>query len=235
MLICWGLINQNQVMATLMHSILVVGYISVRHLDAVPIRSAAAVSSMHLLHFSASDGPSNLPRWRLQPLRARVPSTHSIRTSRFSMSTEDTLISRADALHAANKPEELFSLLQGLGAVDSEAMAWRLARCHHDLAEENANNPAKREKLLRDGLDIAETALKASPDSGQLKKWTAIILGRLGDFLPTKEKVANSYRIKQVPVHTFRRRRTPLSFGHFYGQMILKRYPLDSASVSAHL
>jgi tetratricopeptide (TPR) repeat protein len=105
--------------------------------------------------------------------------------------------SRADDLHASNDMDALFSLLQGADT-DEADVAWRVARAHHDKAqdsEEAANDPALKEHLLREGLAIAEAA-KAS-GSGYALKWYAILLGRLGDFLPTKEKVGNSYKIRE--------------------------------------
>ena len=105
------------------------------------------------------------------------------------------VIERADALHAESKVNELFELLSGADSSDDE-LAWRIARAHHDLAEENVSDPARREQLLRDGLAIAE-ASKNRCNSGPALKWYAILLGRLGDFLPTKEKVANSFLVKE--------------------------------------
>ena len=107
----------------------------------------------------------------------------------------DDLISRADELHGSNQVQELFDLLSGEDTSEDE-VAWRIARAHHDLAEETVGDDARKEQLLRDGLAIAETA-KDSSGSGYSLKWYAILLGRLGDFLPTKEKVANSYKIKE--------------------------------------
>ena len=101
---------------------------------------------------------------------------------------EASLIARADKLHAANQPEELFALLEGADVSDVE-LAWRVARCYHDVAEESVDDDARRERLIREGLAIAEVALEENPGYGPVTKWVAILLGRLGDFLPTKEKV----------------------------------------------
>ena len=108
------------------------------------------------------------------------------------------LIARADELHAASEVDALFELLEGADAADDE-LAWRMARAYHDKAEDSAEvagNAALKEKLLREGLALAEAAKDAS-GSGYSLKWYAILLGRLGDFLPTKEKVGNSYKIKE--------------------------------------
>jgi len=109
---------------------------------------------------------------------------------------EQSLIERADELHAAKDVEGLFDLLSGEDPTSDDEIAWRMARAHHDLAEEIVGDDARKEKLIRDGLAIAEAA-KTSSGSGLSLKWYAILLGRLGDFLPTKEKVANSFKIKE--------------------------------------
>ena len=110
---------------------------------------------------------------------------------------EESLIDRADALHAAKDVQALFDLLSGEDPKSDDEIAWRMARAHHDLAEEIVGDDARKEQLVRDGLAIAEAAKDAS-GSGFSLKWYAILLGRLGDFLPTKEKVSNSFKIKEA-------------------------------------
>lgn len=105
------------------------------------------------------------------------------------------LIMRADALHAKGDAIGAFEILQNADTSQDE-VAWRAARAHHDLAEESAGDAARREQLLRDGLAIADAARARAPSCGPAIKWYAITLGRLGDYLPTKEKVANSFEIK---------------------------------------
>ena len=109
------------------------------------------------------------------------------------------LIDRADAMHASNDVDGVFALLENANTSIDE-LAWRVARAHHDKAEdgaEAARDAGLKEKLLRDGLAVAESA-KAASGSGYALKWYAILLGRLGDFLSTKEKVGNSYKIKEA-------------------------------------
>lgn len=105
-----------------------------------------------------------------------------------------SLISRADELHASNDAAGVFELLSSADSSDDE-VAWRQARAHHDLAEESVGDAARREQLLRDGLAIAEAAKGSG--SGPSLKWHAILLGRLGDYQPTKEKVAASFKVKE--------------------------------------
>jgi tetratricopeptide (TPR) repeat protein len=106
------------------------------------------------------------------------------------------LLQKADALHAGSRVEELFDCLSGEDRADDE-LAWRMARAYHDKAEETVDDDSKREALLREGLTIADESRQRC-GSGPSLKWYAILLGRLGDFLPTKEKVGNSYKIKEA-------------------------------------
>jgi len=102
----------------------------------------------------------------------------------------------SDALHASDQIDALFEMLASADATDDE-LAWRIARAHHDKAEELQSDDKQREKLLREGLAVACASMERTGGSnGYALKWYAILLGRLGDFLPTKEKVANSFKIK---------------------------------------
>ena len=112
-----------------------------------------------------------------------------------SLSSEVGIIEQADALHAANNVDELFALLSTADTSDDD-IAWRVARAYHDKAEDTVGDDATRERLLREGLAIADAARQRT-ESGYALKWYAILLGRLGDFLPTKEKVGNSFKIKE--------------------------------------
>lgn len=110
-----------------------------------------------------------------------------------------SLIELADQLHAAKAFQEVFDLLEVADTSADTAVAWRLARAYHDLAD--LRPAAEREGLLRAGLDVARAALEqaepASLDWAFSHKWVAIVLGALGEFVATKEKVANSFAIKE--------------------------------------
>jgi len=141
---------------------------------------------------------------RLQSLEEKLEAALEVQDAdppETQPATDETaeLITRADALHAANDVDGLFELIKDADTSDDE-IAWRVARAHHDKAEDSAEaarDAVLKERLLRDGLAIAEAAKDAS-GSGYSEKWYAILLGRLGDFLPTKEKVGNSYKIKEA-------------------------------------
>lgn len=111
-------------------------------------------------------------------------------------SSKDDLIATSDELHANKDVDGLFDMLKEADTSDDD-LAWRIARAYHDKAEEVVGNDEERERLLKAGFAIADAARERSGDGYSLK-WYGILLGRLGDFLPTKEKVANSYKIKEA-------------------------------------
>lgn len=130
------------------------------------------------------------------------PARVCTRKPSIFMRAADALIEEADALHSAKKFDAVFDLLAGADVTDDE-LAWRIARAYHDKAEEITADDLVRERLLREGLAVAEAAKERSAGAstashGYALKWYAILLGRLGDYLPTKEKVANSYKIKEA-------------------------------------
>ncbi|KAJ1453842.1 hypothetical protein M885DRAFT_566954 [Pelagophyceae sp. CCMP2097] len=73
---------------------------------------------------------------------------------------------------------------------------WQTARAYYDAGE--LLDDKNRETYFRAGLASAEAAVALEPDGGLSNKWFAILLGSLGDFLSTKEKVKNSSVIKQA-------------------------------------
>jgi len=138
-----------------------------------------------------------------------IPSHHSDIQRAFRSSARSTPVALApdlqgdtleqiDVLHKQKRFQEIYSLIQPLsGGPFNIDVAWRYARVLYELAEETADK-SERERLVRSGLAKAEEALVQCPDNGLAHKWVGIMLGAVGQFLPTKEKVANAFRIKDT-------------------------------------
>ena len=148
-------------------------------------------------------GSRRLARWlksgddASSPAEAAVIEEAAVLEVEDVAAPEDDLLSRVDALHASNDVDAVFEMLVGSKDTTDEDLSWRVARAHHDKAEEIVGDDARKEQLLRDGLTIAEAAVERTR-GGYALKWYAILLGRLGDFLPTKEKVGNSFKIRDA-------------------------------------
>ncbi|CUF36367.1 Hypothetical protein, putative [Bodo saltans] len=107
------------------------------------------------------------------------------------------LIAKAEELQVACNYVAVKTLL--FEAIDggdkSVDLLWRGARNCYDLAQETQDK-AEKEVLVRKGFDLAKTAIEVDPSSPASHKWIGILYGSLGEFIPTKDKIANAYVIR---------------------------------------
>ena len=74
-------------------------------------------------------------------------------------------------------------------------LLWRLGRACYDMAEETTDAD-KRKRHFERGLDLSRESLVQNPNNFAAQKWTGVLLGSYGDFIPTKQKIANAYTIR---------------------------------------
>lgn len=112
------------------------------------------------------------------------------------MSTEEVVL-QADNFHKKEDIQSNYKLLEETfqGGNQDPEITWRLGRSCYDMAQETTDKPEK-EKQIRRGLELVKASLEAKPDNFAVHKWNGIMLGSLGDFIPTKEKIANAYTIR---------------------------------------
>ena len=116
---------------------------------------------------------------------------------------EESQIERFDRLHASplDRTDELLKLLRDASrdtnAVDVD-VEWRYARACLDAANALPEKDAKREGLTFEGLRAAERAAALAPNDGLAQKWLGVMLGSVGDFQTTKEKIQNSYKVREA-------------------------------------
>ena len=78
-------------------------------------------------------------------------------------------------------------------------LAWRIARAYHDKAEDSAEAAADarlKEKLLREGLGVAQASMERTR-SGYALKWYAILLSGVGQFSGTSATIKNSFIVRE--------------------------------------
>lgn len=88
------------------------------------------------------------------------------------------------------------------GKSDSEEdveLCWRLARVCYSLHSEAMAVPdkAKAEQLVRYGLNVVNMALRLDANHWACHKWKAILLGALGGFVGTTEKIGYAFKIRE--------------------------------------
>ena len=122
-------------------------------------------------------------------------------TTFFVPSVEDSyLASRVDDLFAQDNPQEALGLLLDNAAQvhETQDLYWRQVKYSHELFAATSNkDKTRQEAYLREGIALAEQGLQDKfADCGYLLKWKAILLGKLGAFQPTTEKMQNSFVIR---------------------------------------
>ncbi|CAH0549785.1 unnamed protein product [Brassicogethes aeneus] len=74
-------------------------------------------------------------------------------------------------------------------------LLWRIGKCHYKLLEKSEDKEFIQQQLKK-GLDACTKALELAPDSGDAHKWTAILIGARSDYVPMKERIADSHLFK---------------------------------------
>jgi hypothetical protein len=73
---------------------------------------------------------------------------------------------------------------------------WRLGRACYDMGEESTD-PQVRMRHFERGLGLANESIQQNPQSFAAQKWKGVLLGSYGDYIPTKQKIANAYTIRE--------------------------------------
>ena len=116
------------------------------------------------------------------------------------VSGEAQTIGKVDLLFEQGKPQEALDLL---GTTDIQAngdLYWRAIKAHYEMFS-STEDEKQQQAYLEKGLDLVHSAPayfdKYANTKAFLLKWKAILLGKLGGFQSTKEKMANSFVIRE--------------------------------------
>jgi len=129
------------------------------------------------------------------------------------------LLQQADHLHASKKFAEVFELLSAAEkqSPDFEVL-WRLARAYFDVADEKPNDPTWKKNNYSKGLEVAQRSLQLNAEHFAPHKWVAILLSSYGDFVSTKEKVGNAFKIKEHALKALEYKPDDATTNHLLGR-----------------
>jgi len=110
-------------------------------------------------------------------------------------------LANIDQLCTDKKFQEAYDAAnEALKATPSDPeLRWRFARAHFDLADLKDDKEWKSAQLNK-GLEIITAVLQDAPEHWAVNKWYAILLSGVGDFVGTKEKLQNAFKIKEHAV-----------------------------------
>lgn len=108
------------------------------------------------------------------------------------------LIGQADAKHEMDDFDGTFELLKQAEQLEPEnfEVVWRLARSHFDFFD-NSEDEAVISENAYAGLDYAKKALELDENRAESHKWYGILIGQVGILEGTKQKIENSYQVKE--------------------------------------
>lgn len=107
------------------------------------------------------------------------------------------LIDQADAKHDDDAYSATYELLQQAEQLepDNFEVIWRLARAHFDFSDNSEDEGVISENIYA-GFDYAKRALEMDDGRAESHKWYGILIGRVGELEGTKQKILNSYEVK---------------------------------------
>ena len=114
----------------------------------------------------------------------------------FAQSFDD-LIAQADVKHDIDDYDGTFELLKQAEQLESGniEVVWRLARAHFDFADNSEDEEVISDNYYK-GLEFAKQALELDDNHAEPHKWYGILIGKVGELEGTKQKILNSYEVK---------------------------------------
>ncbi|MBO8130584.1 MAG: tetratricopeptide repeat protein [Candidatus Marinimicrobia bacterium] len=109
------------------------------------------------------------------------------------------IISKADYLDDQKLYQEELKILKKAhdSYKDSPEILWRLARAHFNIADQNSDDLDLQKENLYPGFEYAKKCIEIDKNSAGGHKYYAILIGRIGEIEGTKQKITNSYAVKE--------------------------------------
>ena len=93
-----------------------------------------------------------------------------------------------------NELQELDKLL--INDKDNVEILWRIAQAHFDIADQSEDKDVQK-KHFYSGFKSAEKAVKIDPNNARANHWYATLIGKIGMLEGNKQKIKNSYKVKE--------------------------------------
>ncbi|MFC1747008.1 hypothetical protein ACFLZR_01575 [Candidatus Neomarinimicrobiota bacterium] len=131
-----------------------------------------------------------------------------------------------DHLNDSSQFDAAYVLLRQAPDTSSAAFLWRMAR-HFFNVSDNTNAEQEITSAIHKGLTYAERALVADEYSGEAHGYYGILIGRVGEIEGTRQKIINSYAVRE---HTLRAIELNPDFDSWYHVMGRWHYALAELS-----
>lgn len=112
------------------------------------------------------------------------------------------LLDEAEILHDGDDFTGTMAKLREAEALDKDnpEILWKIARAYFDFADQEEDNMEVQKKNLYPGFEYANRCVELAPDVAGGHQYYAILIGRIGEIEGTKQKIENSYAVKEHTV-----------------------------------
>ena len=104
--------------------------------------------------------------------------------------------SKIDQLQEESKFQEALKLCEDNYNDNDVEFLWRFARAYFDIADQTSNVDVKKDNIDK-ALPHSKRALEIDPNSAKANHWYAVIIGQKGLLEGTKQKILNSYEVRE--------------------------------------
>ncbi len=117
----------------------------------------------------------------------------------FAHGTVEDAINEVDEFDEASEYTKSLNTLEHLYEHNSDnpEILWRLARNYFRFADAQPDNKEVQKANLYPGFKHAEKCIELAPKLADGHQYYAILIGKIGEFEGTKQKIKNSYPLKE--------------------------------------
>ncbi len=109
------------------------------------------------------------------------------------------LLAEAEKLHDAKDYQGTMTKLQEAEKLDKDnpEILWKMARAYFDFADQDPENLELQKTNIYTGFEYAKRCVEIAPNVAGGHQYYAILIGRIGEIEGTKQKITNSYAVKE--------------------------------------
>ncbi len=110
-----------------------------------------------------------------------------------------TILDQAEKLHEAKDYQGTMNKLREAEKIDSNnpEILWKIARAYFDFADQQPDNVAVQKTNVYPGFEYAKKCVELAPNIAGGHQYYAILIGRIGEIEGTKQKITNSYAVRE--------------------------------------
>ena len=109
------------------------------------------------------------------------------------------LLAKVDQLDDAKEFQSALKLLKDNkeNYTEDADFQWRMARAYFAIADQNEGNKEVEKENFYPGFDCAKKCIELNPNLAEGHQYYAILVGKIGELEGTKQKITNSYQVKE--------------------------------------